>query len=174
MNASIDGLETQELLPDGKGDVKTGYHSSHSSDRCKSRVISRAYIFALHGVLVILAILLWRQTRHNDGCISVKDKSWSPVNRFVKYETNDRLAPTYQRHSVYSGIPTDEQDKAWDTLIEPTFFNVSREELQRAGESMEEVVEASDGGYLAALGVYHEIHCLASRIPTGEASRAKA
>lgn len=36
------------------------------------------------------------------------------------------------------------------------------EELVSAGETVEDSVKLADGGYIAALGVYHEIHCLVS------------
>ncbi|RDA86068.1 hypothetical protein CP532_1298 [Ophiocordyceps camponoti-leonardi (nom. inval.)] len=172
MTSSTDIRDTQELLPDGIKDVRSHFKRPDSSENSKSRLTSRAYVFALHAVLSVLVLLLWRTSRHDADCVSLKDRSWSPVNRFVKYETNTQLAPTYDRHSVYSGSPTDEQDEAWHALIQPdqvmihvaTFFNASRQELTMAGESMDEVVEASDGGYLAALGVYHEIHCLSKYI----------
>ena len=34
--------------------------------------------------------------------------------------------------------------------------------MTAAGESVEDSAELVEGGYLAALGVYHEIHCLVS------------
>ncbi|KAI8631540.1 hypothetical protein F5Y19DRAFT_473212 [Xylariaceae sp. FL1651] len=41
-----------------------------------------------------------------------------------------------------------------------SFFRASREEMERAGESIDDAVEIADGGYIAVLGVYHELHCL--------------
>ena len=43
------------------------------------------------------------------------------------------------------------------------FFNVSLEEVSKAEESVtDDITELADGGYLAILGVYHELHCLVS------------
>lgn len=48
-------------------------------------------------------------------------------------------------------------------LCSAVYFKAEREELERAGESMDDKVELEQGGYLANLGVYHELHCLVSR-----------
>jgi hypothetical protein len=50
-------------------------------------------------------------------------------------------------------------------MISATYFNATREELERSGESLENVAELKGGGYLSSLGVYHEVHCLVSAIP---------
>lgn len=34
--------------------------------------------------------------------------------------------------------------------------------MDKAGESRENLAELVDGGYLATLGVYHELHCVVS------------
>lgn len=42
-----------------------------------------------------------------------------------------------------------------------TLIRATRDELIAAGESAEDAATLADGsGYLAALGVYHEMHCL--------------
>ena len=39
-----------------------------------------------------------------------------------------------------------------------------KEEMQQAGEKPEQSVELSDEtGYLASLGVFHELHCIVSK-----------
>ena len=39
-------------------------------------------------------------------------------------------------------------------------IRASYEELAQAGESPSTAIELLDGGYLASLGVYHDLHCL--------------
>ena len=48
-----------------------------------------------------------------------------------------------------------------------TLIRATRDELIAAGESLENATELADGsGFLASLGVYHEMHCLVrSRFP---------
>lgn len=42
-------------------------------------------------------------------------------------------------------------------------FNASLDELHMANESTNgDIVNLDGGGYLASLGVYHELHCLVS------------
>lgn len=47
-------------------------------------------------------------------------------------------------------------------MILATFFRTTKEELERAGESFENIAELPEGGYVATLGVYHELHCVVS------------
>lgn len=42
------------------------------------------------------------------------------------------------------------------------YFNISSGELAVANFSGDTAVRVKDGGYLASLGVYHELHCLVS------------
>lgn len=44
--------------------------------------------------------------------------------------------------------------------VKAVYFNATKEELERAGESFEDIAELEGGGYPASLGVYHELHCL--------------
>lgn len=39
-------------------------------------------------------------------------------------------------------------------------IQASHDEMARAGEAPESSVQLSAGGYLASLGVYHDLHCL--------------
>ncbi|CAJ2501471.1 Uu.00g043240.m01.CDS01 [Anthostomella pinea] len=84
----------------------------------------------------------------------------TPVQEFVDYEVHSEHATDHDHYSKYAGPPTDEQDDAWDDLIRPVYFNISREELEAAGESLDNIVELVDGGYPASISVYHELHCL--------------
>lgn len=62
--------------------------------------------------------------------------------------------------NAFSGPPSSENLAAWNSLLEPTYFNLSREEMVAANESFEGSVEFVNGGYQTALSVYHELHCL--------------
>ena len=81
--------------------------------------------------------------------------------------------------SEFSGLPNDNNTKAWDDLIKrtvphlspmnrkltffaATWFVASEEMLAMTGESIDNSVMLAEGGYLAGLGVYHDIHCLVS------------
>ena len=48
------------------------------------------------------------------------------------------------------------------TIISGSFFSATYEELARAGETLENLAELTEGGYMASIGVYHELHCIVS------------
>ncbi|KAI1758261.1 hypothetical protein F4782DRAFT_477164 [Xylaria castorea] len=119
----------------------------------------RVYLAALHVVLVfVLGVLL--STRRYLPVLRPDGQSWSPAHEAVKYEVKSEHGLDPHSYSNYSGPPTDEQDRVWDHMIRPVFFKASREELERAGESVENSIELVGGGYAATLGVHHELHCL--------------
>ncbi|KAF2648991.1 hypothetical protein K491DRAFT_735839 [Lophiostoma macrostomum CBS 122681] len=62
--------------------------------------------------------------------------------------------------SEYSGLPNENNTQGWNDLIKTTWFVASKEMLAMTGESIDNSVMLADGGYLAGLGVYHDIHCL--------------
>jgi hypothetical protein len=51
-----------------------------------------------------------------------------------------------------------------ELIFTALYFNASKEELLADGASLETSVQVKGGGYIAALGVYHEIHCLVGQI----------
>lgn len=67
--------------------------------------------------------------------------------------------------SLYSGLPTSELDRNWDSLMSTMRIRVSDEELAARDQTS---VPLSQGGNLAWLGVYHQLHCVV-RIQSGRA-----
>ncbi|KAI0861820.1 hypothetical protein F4860DRAFT_513615 [Xylaria cubensis] len=129
----------------------------------KKGIIScgRVYIAILHiAILILIGLLLSHGYIINSRPSAQLKRSWSPVQDFVEYEEGTKHATDPGHHSVYSGPPSEEQEDAWDRLIMPAYLNASRDELTRAGESFENVIELVGGGYVVSLAVYHELHCL--------------
>ncbi|OAL43187.1 hypothetical protein IQ07DRAFT_299834 [Pyrenochaeta sp. DS3sAY3a] len=64
--------------------------------------------------------------------------------------------------SIYTGTPTTESDNAWNSLIQPLYFNASANELAKTIPSLlqKDAVKVLKGGYLASFEVYHQLHCL--------------
>ncbi|KAK1759955.1 putative Tat pathway signal sequence [Echria macrotheca] len=60
-------------------------------------------------------------------------------------------------NSPYGGEPTAESDAAWHTLLNNMSVRVTAEELAAHGQTS---VALPRGGYLAWLGVFHELHCV--------------
>ena len=61
--------------------------------------------------------------------------------------------------SPFAGLPSPELDKSWHDLLANTSLRVSGEELKNSNQSS---VALPGGGYMAWLGVYHELHCIVS------------
>lgn len=61
--------------------------------------------------------------------------------------------------SPFTGSPGPESDRAWHDLLSNMSVRVSREELERGNQTS---VELPGGGYMAWLGVFHELHCVVS------------
>ncbi|KAI1123320.1 hypothetical protein F5Y10DRAFT_251998 [Nemania abortiva] len=123
-------------------------------------VLKRIYFIVLHGIIIALVIILLIVTGPAKSCrTATAAQSWSPVQQHVEYELQREYA-SEDTHSNFAGPPTPEQDHAWDELERPSFFRVTRQELERAGSSFENITELVGGGYVATLGVYHELHCV--------------
>ncbi|KAK3336427.1 hypothetical protein B0T19DRAFT_38557 [Cercophora scortea] len=153
--------EECQLLQDGDISVPS------SSPTLKSRLTggftwSRVYILSLHVFFFVAAGAWWSGVSR--GTLTqippTQGRTWSPVQEFIQYEINGENNLDHNKHSEFSGPPTDEQEDAWGRLMKPVYFRASREELEKGGETWNNSAELIEGGYLATLGVYHELHCL--------------
>ena len=69
-------------------------------------------------------------------------------------------------NNVFTGPPSTGVDEAWNELLAPMHIRVSKEELERNGQSSVALPES--GGHLAWLGVFHDLHCIVSSLPIKE------
>ncbi|KAI0168903.1 hypothetical protein GGR52DRAFT_496187 [Hypoxylon sp. FL1284] len=125
----------------------------------KSGVLVRLYYVALHLLVLVLAGALWSMAMAPRCSSTTGTSSWSPVQDAVEYEVQQEYA-SEDTAGAFSGPPTPEQDQAWDDLVRPSFFNVSSAELEKASAWFDNIAELTGGGYVATLGVYHELHCV--------------
>lgn len=61
------------------------------------------------------------------------------------------------RSIVYAGDPSPELDLAWHYLFEDNNIRVEKQGLDELGLDS---IQLAGGGYVAQLGVFHELHCL--------------
>ena len=66
------------------------------------------------------------------------------------------------RESPYAGPPGTNIDLVWQALLADMSIRVTKEELDQQGQ---ESVPLEGGGYLAWLGVFHQLHCTISGHP---------
>ncbi|KAI1211099.1 uncharacterized protein F4807DRAFT_451197 [Annulohypoxylon truncatum] len=156
-SGNADDEESQHLMEE-VNDYSLPF-SSLASHLEKTLIYKRVYIFIIHAALVLLVGLLLHYHHDSLNVMPLKGRTWSPVHPFIEYEVNGQRA-TDHHYSQFSGPPTPEQDDAWVSLTKPTGFNATLEELDKAGESLEDLARLKDGGYPASLGVYHQLHCL--------------
>ncbi|KAF1955636.1 hypothetical protein CC80DRAFT_415111 [Byssothecium circinans] len=84
----------------------------------------------------------------------------APARASVTYSLREGYSANHDAESEYSGFPNEANNNAWEDLIYPMFFNATASEILKAGSSPEDSVLLAEGGYISALGVYHELHCL--------------
>ena len=60
----------------------------------------------------------------------------------------------------YAGPPMPAIDEAWEKLLAPMNIRVSDAELALSHQTSVDLPE--NGGHLAWLGVFHELHCIVS------------
>ncbi|KAI1753943.1 hypothetical protein F4782DRAFT_528873 [Xylaria castorea] len=154
--------EASRLVDDIESESPEENFSTYEKRKKKS-ILSYGcvYIAILHVVILMLACVLLNYDFFDSSRSAARlERSWSPVQDFVEYQESTEHATDPGHHSVYSGPPSEKQDEAWDRLITPAYLNISRDELGRAGESFENVIELIGGGYIVSLAVYHELHCV--------------
>ena len=64
--------------------------------------------------------------------------------------------------SQFAGPPSPSVDKAWHNLLENTTLRVSEQELERSNQTS--VALPVGGGFMAWLGVYHQLHCIVRQV----------
>ena len=64
------------------------------------------------------------------------------------------------RESPYVGRPSLKIDRAWQNLMSNMSIRVTKEELNRNQQTS---VQLPQGGYLAWLGAFHQLHCTVSK-----------
>jgi len=111
----------------------------------------------LHGALIlfytaVFAILASRLLQHSGARPAL---IYSPANNALEYEK--KSYDEFPVESPFTGPPRPEQEKAWHNLLRNTIVRVSAEELANTDGTS---VSLSRGGHMAALTVYHELHCL--------------
>ncbi|KAF2258877.1 hypothetical protein CC78DRAFT_537484 [Lojkania enalia] len=116
------------------------------------------YVLVLH---IVLAVLLFEHiytffTSTWDG----KPFIIFPELRSLGHVVQTKHATNHSAYTMYSGPPNEANAAAWEHLLQPLYFNASEQELQASGTDPSASVKVKGGGYIAALGVYHEIHCL--------------
>ncbi|POS68810.1 hypothetical protein DHEL01_v212797 [Diaporthe helianthi] len=77
----------------------------------------------------------------------------SPASEAVSWRV-DRLHIGLNDSNAFRGDPREELDASWDHLLS------DEETLHKIGRTSAVALEDNEGGYLAELAVFHQLHCL--------------
>ncbi|KAI0907414.1 hypothetical protein F4824DRAFT_391668 [Ustulina deusta] len=145
------GLEgsTHYLKPGGPSEDR------HTTERWKrglfqsSVVVNIVFLFVNLWLFIELAKRLSKPSIHDPIL-------YSPAQEAVAFE--NRPVDGLAEESIYAGYPSPVSDAAWNALIEGINLKIFPEEMSKLDQTS---LEMKDGtGYLATLGVYHELHCI--------------
>lgn len=82
----------------------------------------------------------------------------------MKYQDTTFDGRVFGARSMYKGASSPELDAAWDRISQVKPFALSEDGVRKFRRKKEDIVKAGDEGYLANLEVYHQLHCLVSRV----------
>ena len=112
--------------------------------------------------LIVMGYALLRTTTWEIPSISVQTTStrggFPPVESGLRFQR--QMFDKYGvQHSPTAQPPGPALDAAWHDLLSSMMVKVTPEELQ--SQTSESSIQLADGtGYVASLGVYHELHCI--------------
>ncbi|KAF8868254.1 hypothetical protein CPB84DRAFT_1740886 [Gymnopilus junonius] len=127
----------------------------------------RYWVHFTHAVLFLLCttfFVLWIHTRMQIP--TLPEMPFSPANVALEYRQEYIVFNgSFNHPSVYRGPPTPELDAAWyNVSIGVKLARLTREQLLEIGKedspSKVKYTEEDGGGYMAALEVTHQLHCL--------------
>ncbi|KAF9229000.1 hypothetical protein BS17DRAFT_217046 [Gyrodon lividus] len=136
-----------------------------SRNSLTSRTLYISWLWFVHGALLFFSaafFVLWIDSRTQSLHVPI----YSPANEAIEYNKevtifNGSLGHPY----IYGGHPSPEIDAAWDrvsTDIKPT--RITLEQLEKMGysdaPSRVKFRDEDGGGYMAALEVAHQVHCV--------------
>ncbi|CAI6331416.1 unnamed protein product [Periconia digitata] len=119
------------------------------------------YMVLLHMILVAMPVLLI----HCPQLFHLSPFNYNPLaaelSKIMQYPKSEDTI-IYSESGLYTGSPNEQNNKAWNTITEPIYFNATEAEINLAIPSVDKsrAVQVADGGYLASLEVYHHLHCL--------------
>ena len=127
----------------------------------------------IHGALILLYTAIAIAVIRANSVDELSSHGWLPYDLGGEMVVDRCLAAIkgltikYQPQLVknltnnpFAGAPSPEIDETWGELLAPMNIRVSKAELDRNDQTSVALPEG--GGYLAWLGAFHELHCIAS------------
>ncbi|KAJ4305535.1 hypothetical protein N0V90_001066 [Kalmusia sp. IMI 367209] len=166
--SSEDPYSSEDYLEDQLSSKQRQYPKTESIPRWR-----HFYFISLHVIIVSLLIFIFKEfylSSINDSEIYCKfpccasyyraNETAAPAQEALHYTIKNDRQKGEPPHTPYTGYPNAENNRAWEELIEPIFFNATDAELIAAGTPLSSAVRLAEGGHVGSLAVYHELHCL--------------
>ncbi|KAI0152985.1 hypothetical protein GGR57DRAFT_503118 [Xylariaceae sp. FL1272] len=126
-------------------------------NRCMSQSLKHVlFLLATSLNLIFFIANIWWFSAQTKSASAQGPSFYSPAQEVVAFE--NRPVDGHVEDSIYAGYPNAESDAAWNALMEGTNLKIYPEEQSRLNQTSLQMNDKS--GYLAALGVYHELHCI--------------
>ncbi|KAJ1715748.1 hypothetical protein NYO67_2047 [Aspergillus flavus] len=112
-------------------------------------------------VYTTIFMLFWDHSQPR-SCPRADDRefphTYSPASEALKWEVRT-FQNQLETSNPYKGPPRPELEEAWHNLLHPSAaIRVSKEALDRINRTSVQLLDGS--GYMVALDVYHQLHCL--------------
>lgn len=167
---------TEPSPKSSKGDVR-GPHSSSTWKTWRLQLLAHGLLITIYTLLTLTFILINNTSSsssappprkpHHPHTIHHIISSTSLTSSIQPTAAISNLALSYTTslfqnlsQSPFAGKPSPEIDAAWEDLLAPMHIRVTATELRRTNQESVALTEEEGGGYLAWLGVFHELHCI--------------
>ncbi|KAK7182981.1 hypothetical protein DPSP01_010298 [Paraphaeosphaeria sporulosa] len=152
--------EEKHLLSGSYSESEQGDHlKSPLAQQSLRRTFSFSYFTSVVSILLLISV-----TTNVFQYLQLRPSAFQPSSfpglQNLKHQIKTHHAEHGVKNSDYQGGHTNATAAAWTALLQPFYFNASASELSNADVSPTNAVRVKQGGYLASLGVYHELHCL--------------
>ncbi|KAF1959417.1 hypothetical protein CC80DRAFT_490342 [Byssothecium circinans] len=130
---------------------KQGNKTSWWARSSRVWIIVHCCLMSVYTGIFIVAVTYFAMNKVPSGTLKI-----SPAREAIEYQQQYfDIKPEID--STWIGEPSEELDANWHNLLQNTNIRITKDEfswLDRPG------IALPDGGYLAALNVYHELHCV--------------
>ena len=163
--------EKAQLL-DGLEDNSMGVESIHIERSYRSKCLRLSTFIHITLCMTYTALsVLYIQSRNSGHATSIH-RAYCPFGfESIKFTALVAIAGLEIRYhsspysdyveSPFAGPPSPRVDNAWHELLANISIRVSGAELKASNQTSVQLPEG--GGYMAWLGVYHELHCIVGR-----------
>lgn len=150
----------------GEDSTELNVSTTHQRPRKLFRQVHSTHLALIVLYTVASALIIWWNNHHyvnpKAGAAHLKHRRCLLIDSLVLPDVAIHFAPEIymkMHESPYVGPPGLEIDGAWSDLMGNMSIRVTESELARNGQMS---VKLPNGGHLAWLGVFHQLHCVVS------------